>query len=83
MLDVVASSPSTARSSTDFSDSREVWKAVEEDLSRVARERRESVRVSCSRRLEERACSVVWVWLGVVGVGSGAWVDVGGAVGWG
>ena len=56
---------------------------MEEDLSRVARERRESVRVSCSRRLEERACSVVWVWLGVVGVGSGAWVDVGGAVGWG
>lgn len=61
---------------------------MEEDLSWVARERRESVRVSCSRRLEESACSVVWVWvwLGVVGVGTGSgawvWMDVGGAVGW-
>lgn len=60
---------------------------MEEDLSWVARETRESVRVSCSRRLEERVCSVVWVWVGlgggVVDTGSGMWGDVGVEVGWG
>lgn len=89
ILVVVASRPLTARSNTDFSFSSEAWNAVDEVLSCVASERRESVRDSCSRRSVERASSEVWVWscevcFGVV-VGRGLWrfrsVDVGGGVG--
>lgn len=46
MEPVERSRPSTARARTDFSDSREEWKAWEEDLSWLARERSEVVRSS-------------------------------------
>ena len=44
-----------------FSDSRLDWKDWDEDFSCVARERRDSVRDSCSARECERADSVAWV----------------------
>ena len=55
---VVRSRPSAARARTDFSASRDAWNAWDEDLSWVARSRREEVRFSCSRRSVDKASSV-------------------------
>lgn len=63
------SRPSAARARTDFSASRDAWNAWDEDLSWVARSRREEVRFSCSRRSVERASSVSASGGGEVGVG--------------
>lgn len=63
------SRPSAARARTDFSASRDAWNAWDEDLSCVARSRREEVRFSCSRRSVDRASSVSASGGGEVGVG--------------
>lgn len=63
------SRPSAARARTDFSASRDAWNAWDEDLSWVARSRREEVRFSCSRRSVDRASSVSASGGGEVGVG--------------
>lgn len=63
------SRPSAARARTDFSASRDAWNAWDEDLSWVARSRREEVRFSCSRRSVDRASSASVSGGGEVGVG--------------
>lgn len=55
------SRPSTARDSTDFSASSDVWKDCEDSRSCVARDSRESVKLSCSWACASRADSVACV----------------------
>lgn len=69
------SKPCTARSTTDFSDSRLDWKDCEEVFNCEARERREVVSVSCSARDCERADSAAWVLVVSVEVGAGVGAD--------